>query len=219
MAAVAGMLVYVGSTSEAKVLATQQGFDRFFKDSSVRGVNSICSGVSAQPVGDEETLKGAKKRANMILKSLDESVRKLTYCFVVGIEGGIDKGSGVNSNEGGCSMNCIPSLCFGWVCIIHTLTGKMSVSRSASFVIPHAVSSLLEEVGYENLELGAACDQVYKKKGQGKGVGGLVGVVTESKISRADFYTDAIVLALGSLMTEYVELKELLLLPHSESGH
>ncbi len=214
------MLVYVGSTSEAKVLATQQGFDRFFKDSSVRGVSSICSGVSAQPIGDEETLKGAKKRANMTLKSLDETVRKSSHCFVVGIEGGIHKGGGVNSDADVGSMNCIPSLCFGWVCIIHTSTGKMSVSRSASFVIPHAVSSLLEEVGYKNLELGAACDQVYKKNGQGKGVGGLVGVVTGSMISRADFYTDAIVLALGSLMTEHIKLKELLLrLPHSESAN
>ncbi len=148
----------------------------------------------------------------MTLESLDELVRKRTDCFVVGIEGGIDRGS---ANKEAGKRNGIPNLCFGWVCIIHTSTGEMSVSRSASFVIPHAVSSLLEEVGFENLELGAACDKVYKKMGQGKGVGGLVGVVTESRISRADFYTDAIVLALGSLMTEHVELKELLL--HSQS--
>ncbi len=207
------MLVYIGSTSEAKVLATKQGFDRFVKDSDVRGVNDIYSGVAAQPIGDEETLRGAEKRAEMTLESLDELVRKRTDCFVVGIEGGIDRGS--DNKEAG-RRNGIPSLCFGWVCIIHTSTGKMSVSRSASFVIPHEVYSLLEDVGYANLELGAACDHVYKKKGQGKGVGGLVGVVTESRISRADFYTDAIVLALGSLMTEHVELKELI---HSESGN
>ncbi len=208
------MLVYVGSTSEAKVLATKQGFDRFVKDSILQGVNGICSGVAAQPVGDEETLRGAEKRAKMTLENLDELVRKRTDCFVVGIEGGIDRSSDNNKEAG--RKNGIPNLCFGWVCIIHTSTGKMSVSRSASFVIPQAVSNLIEEVGFENIELGAACDQVYKKMGQGKGVGGLVGLVTDSRISRADFYTDAIVLALGSLMTDHVELKELFLL-HSQS--
>ncbi|WP_373396007.1 DUF84 family protein [Algoriphagus halophilus] len=56
-------LIIVGSKNPVKISCTESAFsEAFSKSFLVNGVNTS-SGVSDQPVGSEETLKGAKNRA------------------------------------------------------------------------------------------------------------------------------------------------------------
>lgn len=76
--------IVVASTNPVKVQATQRGFGQMLSgdDWRVQGV-SIESGVSDQPIGHAETLRGARHRA---LGALDAHP---TADYTVGIEGGV----------------------------------------------------------------------------------------------------------------------------------
>ena len=57
------LLVLVGSKNPVKIACTEDAFTRAFnKGFLVEGINAA-SEVSAQPMGDQETLLGAKNRA------------------------------------------------------------------------------------------------------------------------------------------------------------
>jgi len=84
------------------------------------------SGVSDQPMTDEETLKGAKNRAKNALQAIRKETKEDSLIdFSVGLEGGLNLG------EDGDSL-----VCHAWMCVLCAKTGKASVARTASFMIP-----------------------------------------------------------------------------------
>eukprot|EP00775_Hariotina_reticulata_P007632 gene7632-7834_t len=95
--------------------------------------------------------------------------------------------------------------CFAWVAVKQQAAAKVSIARSAEFVLPQRISQLVLQQG---LELGQADDQVFGRKQSGRGTG-TVGVLTNNLVTRAHYYEHAVVMALipymnPSLYPEYV---------------
>lgn len=67
------MIIAVGSKNNAKYKAVE----KTCKDLDIKGISIIKegspSGVSSQPISDEETMKGAVNRAEYCLQLLDEA--------------------------------------------------------------------------------------------------------------------------------------------------
>ena len=130
------------------------------------------SGVPAQPFGSEETLRGAMNRAQAARTLHPEAD------FAVGIEGGVE----VLGHD---------LLAMAWVVIIDR-AGKTGKARSGSFVLRKKIAALIVN---EDLELGDADDIVFGQS-DSKRKNGSVGLLTGDVITRADFYTPAVTLAL-----------------------
>lgn len=163
--------VIVTSTNPVKIEATRAGFAALFpaQDFHFEGL-SADSGVSPQPMSYAETLQGARNRI--------ASARRLrpgAACYV-GIEGGVE-----DTAEG---MEV-----FAWVVV---QAGRLEAkARTAVFYLPQEVAGLVRQ-GYE---LGAADDIVFGRQ-HSKQQNGAVGLLTADAVTRASYYTQAVILAL-----------------------
>jgi len=163
--------VAVASTNPVKIESARRGIAALYGATEASGVD-VASGVSAQPWGNEETLRGAQNRARAARMQHPEAD------FAIGIEGGVE--------AMGDDL-----LAMAWVVIIDR-EGKTGKARSGSFVLPRKIAALIRE---EGLELGDADDRVFGQS-DSKRKNGSVGLLTGDVITRADFYTPAVTLAL-----------------------
>lgn len=164
------MKVIVASKNPAKIEAVRTAFLQAFPTTIlVEGV-SVPSGVSDQPMSDEETRRGALNRA-MHAKTLLPDAD-----FWVGIEGGI------SAVEEGMEA-------FGWMAILDA--HQKSISRSASFLLPPQIAQQIAS-GHE---LGPAMDVLFKEKNS-KMKGGAVGLLSNGLVSRPQLYEQPLLLAL-----------------------
>ena len=171
------LLVLVGSKNPVKIEATESAFTQGFNKSFlVEGINAS-SEVSEQPIGDEETLLGAKNRAINSKKIFPEAH------YWVGIEGGVDE------DERGMYA-------FAWIYLINP-RGKTAQARTATFYLPTEVAKLIKN----GLELGKADDLLFEKENSKQG-GGSVGILTQGVVTRRDYYSQAIILALIPFLNE-----------------
>lgn len=163
--------VAVASGNPVKLRATEQAFHRAFPEADITldGV-SVGSGVSDQPMSDEETLTGARTRAQRLRERFPD------HDFVVGIEGGIEH------RDGGLDA-------FAWVVIIHA--DREGRSRSCSFQLPEEVTGLVRD----GMELGHANDMIFRTENS-KHEQGAVGILTHGLIDRTALYAPAVILAL-----------------------
>lgn len=164
--------IIVASKNPVKIDSTKAGFTKMFKDEifEIEGL-SVESGVSNQPMGEEETLTGAKNRVNKVY-SLSPKAD-----YWVGIEGG--------SKVVGEGMET-----FAWV-VIKSKNGMISQGRTASFYLPKEIVTLVRM----GKELGEADDIVFKRTNS-KQSNGAVGILTDDVLTRADYYETAVILAL-----------------------
>lgn len=166
-------LVIIASGNPAKIKAVELAFSRMFPDDrfDYEGI-SVESGVSDQPMSDDETFAGALMRAQTCRESRPEAT------YWVGLEGGLE--------EIGDELHA-----FAWMVIFgpDELMGK---SRTATFVLPPAVAELIL---VEGKELGEADDLVFGKTNS-KQSSGAVGILTHGLIDRANYYAEALTLAL-----------------------
>lgn len=164
--------VVIASKNPVKINAVKNGFEKMFPDEIFvyEGI-SVTSGVADQPMGDEETLLGAKNRTENASDELNDAD------FWVGIEGGVEK-----KNE---EMEC-----FAWI-VIKSKNGKTGKSRTGTFFLPKKVTALIAE----GMELGIANDKVFQSTDSKQGRGA-VGILTDNVIDRTYYYTHAVVLAL-----------------------
>ncbi|NJN27889.1 MAG: DUF84 family protein [Cyclobacteriaceae bacterium] len=164
--------VYIGSANPVKISCTQKGFEAVMAEAAGYQFVGIAapSGVSAQPMSNEETLLGAENRANYLKRRFPEGD------FYVGIEGGVQKnGSALEA--------------FAWIVIIFGNT--MGRSQTATFQLPPAISTLIGQ----GVELGHADDMVFKRNNSKQG-NGAVGLLTNNVIDRVEYYRHAVILAL-----------------------
>jgi inosine/xanthosine triphosphatase len=164
--------IIVASTNPAKINAALDGFLRMFPEEefNVQGV-SVASGVSDQPMGDQETFRGAINRATNAKVAVPDAD------FYVGLEGGIEaKGDEMEA--------------FAWMVVI-SRDGKVGKGRTGVFFLPPQVAALINE----GKELGEADDIVFKKQNS-KQANGAVGILTNDVITRTAFYSEAMVFAL-----------------------
>ncbi len=163
--------IVTASENPVKKQAVKDAFTEVFKKNELIFLStSVPSGVSDQPKNNEETFNGAKNRAENAKTKIQDAD------FWVGIEGGTEK----NKNE---------TRAFAWIYIISdNKTGK---AKTASFFLPKKITDLLDK-GYE---LGEADDIIFNKK-DSKKKNGAVGILTKNTVSRAQYYKQAVILAL-----------------------
>ena len=164
--------VVVASMNAAKIKAVEIGFGRMFPEESFAfEAISVESGVGEQPMSDDETFAGALQRAYSAREQVENAA------FWIGIE------SGVEEIEDEYHA-------FAWMVVLGAdkTTGK---SRTATFVLPPAVTELVRE----GKELGEADDIVFGTE-ESKQSSGAVGILTHGLIDRAQYYSEAIIMAL-----------------------
>lgn len=166
------MKVIVASRNPVKIRAVERAFSQAYGETpvEVHGI-SVASGVSDQPVGDEETRRGAVTRVANAREQCPEA-----DCWV-GMEGGIERIDGALQ-------------AFAWM-VVCDRSGRQGAARSVSLPLPPAVSRLLDE----GCELGEANDRVFATRNS-KQSGGAFGLLTEGRHTRASIYTQTLTMAL-----------------------
>lgn len=172
--------VAVGSANPAKIRAAQNGASKALFEAEVEAHGfDVPSGVSNQPIGDDETLTGAIQRAKASYEAYTTK-NGVVPDFSIGLEGGVL----VTEVDGEKIMEC-----FAWMAVYDgKVIGK---ARTGTFILPKVIRDL---VLIEGLELGEADDRVFKTYNS-KQKGGSVGQFTKGVIDRSQYYEHAIILA------------------------
>lgn len=176
--------VIISSKNPVKVNAAKNGFHKVFSNEQFEFEGCLVpSGVSDQPMSDNETFIGAINRVRNAREEFPDSD------YWVGIEGGIQR-------IGDEMMS------FAWI-YIQSKDGMVGKSRTSTFYLPSKVMKLIEE-GYE---LGDADDIVFGKSNS-KQINGSVGILTGDIITRESYYIEAIVLALIPFINKEIYKEE-----------
>ncbi|RMF44876.1 MAG: non-canonical purine NTP phosphatase [Anaerolineae bacterium] len=162
----------IASQNPVKIAAALAGFQRMYPQETfnAQGID-VPSGVSDQPMSDEETRRGARNRAERARAEYPQAN------YWIGIEGGLHP-------------DAETFLALAWVHVI-AADGRRGEARSGAFHIPPPVSALVRE----GLELGDA-DDIVLGQSNSKQKNGAVGLLTGNALTRADFYEQAVLLAL-----------------------
>jgi inosine/xanthosine triphosphatase len=163
--------IIVASTNPVKITASLNGFTKMFPSGhfSVKGV-PIRSGVSEQPMTEEETFQGAVNRANNA-KKLNPKAD-----YWVGLEGGVE--------EIGSEMKSVV-----WVVVLSK--NEMGKAKAGSFILPPRLVKLIKG----GMEMGQADDVVFGTTNT-KQKSGAVGLLTNGVIDRTALYEHGVILAL-----------------------
>eukprot|EP00043_Microstomoeca_roanoka_P017639 m.184928 g.184928 ORF g.184928 m.184928 type:complete len:228 (-) comp16677_c3_seq2:489-1172(-) len=187
--------VCVASTNPVKLRAVQTAFTSLFSGDGDAGeaeeqrcadAGSISralqfefitvdapSGVSAQPMGDEETLTGARNRAS---KAREMMPGCHYYCGL----------------EGGCAFDSQGDMsCFAWIVVQDETGKKEGRAKTGMFFLPPEVAALVKD----GMELGHANDRVFAQHNS-KQKGGAVGLLTDGVVTRHLYYEQTVILAL-----------------------
>lgn len=168
--------VAVGSLNPVKIGATRAVLERLVSHIRIEGV-SVPSGVPDQPWTDEETIAGARARANAARQALDAD-------WGVGIEGGVVAGP-----DGGV-RTC------AWAVIVNR-AGDAGVGGSLSLELPPRVAALVRG----GMELGHAMDRVTGEHNVKQGLGA-VGILTGGVVTRQGAYETLVAYAMVPLLVE-----------------
>jgi len=161
-------MVIVGSTNPAKLNPARAIFAEVFGLETLGA--DVPSGVPEQPVGYEETLTGAKNRA-------EAALRQPGAIYGVGLEGGVEF-----NGYGGWLFN---------IAYVVREDGRSGFARGGSLLLPPEVAARVR--GGE--ELGHVIDEVAQLK-DSKKAGGAVGFLTLGRVERAEFWRHTLELAL-----------------------
>jgi inosine/xanthosine triphosphatase len=168
--------VAVASHNPVKTGATERAFALVFPDETLELMPvSVDSGVSDQPVSDDETRRGARNRAMAARAAAPDA------SYWVGLEGGVDTVDG-------------QLMAFAWMAV-QSADGRIGEARSATLPLPPAVKTLVDS----GMELGAANDMVFSTVNSKQG-GGAFGLLTDGLYTRESIYTQTLVIALIPLV-------------------
>jgi len=169
------MRIAVGSLNPAKIEAVREAFaDMWPRETWIVESVAVPSGVSDQPMSDEESVRGARNRAENALRALEAD-------FAVGLEGGIQRIDGQY-------YDC------GWAVVIDK-EGFEGVGSSVRMRVPEAI---MERIG-QGEELGSAIDRIFGTD-NAKEKEGHFGLMTNNRITRAEGYKDGVLSALGCFL-------------------
>lgn len=162
------MKIAIGSKNPAKITAVEEAFkDHHFDIMAV----DAASGVSEQPMSDEETIKGALNRAI-------EAAEKAGASIGIGLEGGVQQ-----TPHGLLLCN--------WGAL--TAKGrKPIIAGGARLLLPEEVA---EKVLAGN-ELGPVMDEYAKKQNVRKNEGA-VGIFTNGQVNRSEMFLHVMKLLAG----------------------
>ncbi len=156
------MKVIIASKNPVKREAVVKAFEKCFNETTHFDAVDVPSGVSDQPMSDDETREGAFNRAQYA-RAADPDAD-----YWVGIEGGVQPGiNGLHA--------------FAWIVIIDkTMKGE---ARTTTFQLPDKVKELVNR----GIELGTADDIVFSQRNS-KQRNGAVGLLTNNVITRSTLY-------------------------------
>jgi inosine/xanthosine triphosphatase len=168
------MLVVVGSTNPTKIEPVEKVFSHHFTDVVVKGV-AVESGVSDQPMSEDEMYQGALNRAQRALELVPDSV------YGVGIEGGLHRHS------------------YGWfersLVVIVDTAGNIGIGASGGLVLPQRVMTRIQ--AGKNLE--EAMDELFDTEKIGSGIG-MFGIMTKGVVTRSSGVEHGVAFALGRFL-------------------
>lgn len=167
------MKILVGSKNPVKIDAVREALSNYFGNIEVTGIE-VESGVSIQPVGDENFI-GAKNRAQN-LKMLNDT-NKIGADLFVGIEGGIAK----EFNRW---------FAFGCICIVDK-SGNIGFGTSPHFELPILVIEKL----LNGVELGIVMDEIQNEENT-KQKNGAIGYFTNGVMNRKELYIEGLKVAI-----------------------
>ncbi len=166
------MKVVIASHNPAKIRAVKQAFSLQFPEEVIELIPvSVESGVSDQPLSDEETRHGARNRAQ------NAHEQHVDADFWVGLEGGIETIDGQLT-------------AFAWMAVLGS-GPRIGEARTVTLPLPPAVKVLVDK----GLELGDANDKVFSTVNS-KHHGGAYWLLTNGIYTRESVYTEALVIAL-----------------------
>jgi inosine/xanthosine triphosphatase len=165
----------VGSTNPVKIAAARAVLRRVYGDAVCVEACRVGSGVSLQPWGDEETLRGARNRAQAALR-----VNRAT--LGIGFEGGLVE-------VGGRVFTC------AW-CAVAREDGAMGMAGGAHLLLPPSVAVSVRA----GSELGPTMD-VLTGLHNTKEHQGAIGILTDGHLDRQSAYEHLLTLALAPLLT------------------
>ncbi|GAM20239.1 hypothetical protein SAMD00019534_034140, partial [Acytostelium subglobosum LB1] len=181
------VVVAVGTTNKAKVRATQDALDLMFPTSTTNNSNNkvlsvaVESCVRAQPMDDDETIRGATHRAKQALLLNPEAE------YGIGIEGGL-------SNINGTWFEC------GWVVTFNRIyiQGQMGISSTCRFEMPERVMKGIIE---EGKELADVMDELTSQSDVRSNEGAM-GIFTNSLLQRHYVCMHAVVFSFSRFISK-----------------
>lgn len=172
------MKVAIGTKNPAKINAVERGFLTMWPDTQFEFVGvPVESGVSDQPMSDEEGIKGATTRATSALQEQSDAD------FGVGLEGSIRK-----TNDTWFAT--------AWIVVVDK-SGKKGVGAAPTVMIPQKLAGQM----LAGEEMKVVIDRHFKIKDSGKKEG-FFGIMTNNKITRSDGYKYAVINALAPFIHE-----------------
>ena len=164
--------IVIASENPVKAGAIEGAFQKLFPATSYQLTQaSVDSGVSDQPLSDDETKQGALNRV--------AAARRIHpgATVWVGLEGGVERDEQ-------------RVLAFAWIVV--ESSGRRSAVRTATFPLPDRIVELIDQ----GVELGHANDQVFGRENS-KQREGAVGTLTGGLIDRRELYEHAAIMALA----------------------
>lgn len=173
------MNIVIASLSPVKAEAVRTGFEMTFpgKEFEFTAVQAL-SGVSDQPMSDDEMRSGALGRIRHARESISDAD------LYVGLEGGVQEMYGEMYN-------------FGWVAI-EAQNGKRGFGRTVAFSVPPEIRALMIHKG---LEQSHATDVFFAKSGTKTGTG-TIGPLTNDVLTYVSWYIPAVICALVPFIRE-----------------
>jgi len=172
------MKVVVASRNPAKLRAVSDAFATQFPNETPEFLSAaVASGVSDQPMSDDETRRGARNRANHASEAVPNAN------FWIGLEGGV-----AAFDE--------QLMAFAWMAVKGP-AGNISEARSVTLPLPPAVKALMDS----GLELGEANDRVFSTVNS-KQKGGAYGLLSDGLYTRESIYCQTLIIALIPFVNE-----------------
>lgn len=168
------MKVAIGTKNPSKLAAAEEAFKSFFPNQDIEFVTAeVASGISDQPMSDEETLRGALTRAKSALQETGAD-------YGVGLEGGLQQ--------------IADYWLVGNIAAVMNAAGDTAAGASARVALPKNVVPLV----LDGTELNDAVHQLTNIKDNGK-KGGVLGLLSNGAVTRSSACRDAILLALSGV--------------------
>jgi len=169
-------LVAIGSRNRAKVKGVRRAFRRFFRGTEFKEVD-LTTRVKTQPMGLDQTAKGARQRAELAIKEGEAD-------FGVGVEAGIIRLAQEDA-EGGFFLNV-------QIAAVVDSSGRLSFGSSSGFPIPTKFVSL---IGFEQAELDKYAHELTGAK-KIREEDGVVYHLSKGRLSRVEMTEQCVSMAL-----------------------
>ena len=164
------MRIIVGSKNPVKVGSVEKAFQKYWPQVEVLGIE-VKSGVSEQPMSEQETMKGSRQRAILALKS------DKTADYGVGLEGGVTEVEGK-------MFEC------AWACVVNRDQAE-GIAGGLYFELPNKVAEKIRAGG----ELGPVMDAMTGENNVKQKMGA-IGLFTKGQLDRKTAYVQIVLSAM-----------------------